>query len=266
MKVVSILLCLLMLSVLSLSATAAQEVKEVKKTVTLNPDGRVSIDTFKGSVTVTAWDRPQVDIQARVEADEESDDQAQTVQNTEVDIEASESSVWIKSDYEKLQDWHSAFDDDNIRFPYVHYTISMPRTAQLTIKDFKSTLKVTGLRSHLKINSFKGPITISGFEGSLDLDTFKSEVRVEFVTLFQRNRIETFKGTVDLVLPKGKGFDLDADIGHGDLDADFEFSVKRLSRGRSRSYRDIEYRGAVNGGGPTLSLRTHKGNYRLRQR
>lgn len=209
-----------------------------------------------------------MDIRARIEADEESDAREQTVQETDVDIDATASSVRIKSDYGKLQDRYSGFwdrsDNDNIRFPYIHYTITMPRTAQLAIKDFKSTIKVADLRSNLTIHTFKGPVTISGLDGSLDLDTYKSEVQVQFANLARGSHIETHKGNIEIIMPKEKGFDLDAELGKGDLDSDFALKISRLNRGWRQH--NTEYHGSVNGGGPVLSLRTYKGSYRLRQR
>src|SRR5438445_11000930 len=37
----------------------AADTKEVHKTVPLDRDGRVSIETFKGSITVTTWERTE---------------------------------------------------------------------------------------------------------------------------------------------------------------------------------------------------------------
>jgi hypothetical protein len=51
---------------LPLAAAAAQaaDTKEVHRTLTLGRDGHVAINTYKGSVTVTTWDKPEVRVDA----------------------------------------------------------------------------------------------------------------------------------------------------------------------------------------------------------
>ena len=56
MKRYSTLFCLLALMAAGSSFAFAQDLKEVRKTVALSAGGEVKIDTFKGSVTVTAGD------------------------------------------------------------------------------------------------------------------------------------------------------------------------------------------------------------------
>ena len=66
---------------LSIAAGAqASDIKEVHKTLALDKDGRVSIHTYKGSVTVTTWDRPEVQIDARIEPGGDDRDDREKVQ------------------------------------------------------------------------------------------------------------------------------------------------------------------------------------------
>ncbi len=72
-----------------------------------------------------------------------------------------------------------------------------------------------------------------------------------------RVEIDTYKGEIEVSLPKTAAFDLDADSGRrGDFRSDFEVGVR--SGGRTRM--------ALNGGGPRLFLTTHKGNLKLSAR
>jgi hypothetical protein len=43
----------------------AADFKEFKQTVPMDANGRFTLDTYKGTIRITAWDQPQVDIQAR---------------------------------------------------------------------------------------------------------------------------------------------------------------------------------------------------------
>lgn len=140
------LLWLLLLGLLSFSPAMGQEIKEVRKTVSLRPDGRVAVHTFKSSVTVTAWDSPTVDIYARIEPDGSGPEESEKVRNTEIRIEASADAISLQSDYQKLRASASnALDETLGSLPFIPYTIQMLRTAKLDIKGHKSQIQVTGL-------------------------------------------------------------------------------------------------------------------------
>lgn len=259
------LLWLLILGFVSAHPAVSQDVKEIKQTAALNADGRVVIDTFKGTIAVIAWDNPTVDIYARIEPDGSGPHETTKVQNTEVQINVSAATVAIKSDYQKLQGWSNGNwgnADENNSLPFIHYTIHMPRTAKLEIKDHKSKIQVTGLRSQCVLNTHKGTVEIAQFDGSLKLNTHKGDVRVQFAGLSGDSEFETHKGDIEIAFPHGRGFQLDSSLGrHGQLDANFD--IQALLSKASR--REKEYQGAVNGGGPRLRLRTFKGSFRLRQ-
>jgi hypothetical protein len=248
------------LGVLALSAAVPDEVKEVRKTLSLNADGRVTIDTYKGSITVTGWDSPSAEIHVRIEPDGWWGNGKESVRNTEIQIDSSPGSVRIKSDYSRVKPWMSwSFFDGSGNLPFVHYTIKMPRTAQLAVKDYKSKIDISDLRSDLTLKTYKGTATISGLDGSMHLDTYKGDVRVRFANLARASRLETYKGEIQIEVPRGSRFDLDSEIGgRGRLDAESE--LKAGARGRYR-----QYRLAVNGGGPALHLKTYRGTFRLRR-
>jgi hypothetical protein len=248
------------------AGAAATDAKEVRKTVDLAPNGRVVIDTYKGWINVASWDRPQVEIFARVEPDESSDDrdQARKVAETDVRIEGSGSEVRIHSDYDRVRahGFLGALGIDSGTLPFVRYEIKMPRTAHLKIKDYKSRTRIAPLASGLDLNTYKGTVEIAGIEGPVRLETYKGEVRVAFAR-FDRSEFETYKGDIEIRMPARTGFELDADAGRrGSLDTDFDVA-QRSSHWRGESRR---HEGAVNGGGPRLILKTYKGSFRIRAR
>lgn len=264
--VVLFLLC----SVVWLNLVAAQASRELKKSVPLDTDGRLVIDTYKGSITITTWDRAEVDVSARIEADnsmwDSRRDEEEKVQETDVRIEGSGREVRLKSDYTKLKRRHRSFwdifDGDTGTLPFVHYTIKMPRTASLKIKDYKSETSVADVKSDISLNTYKGKVRLVGVDGSVDLETYKGDVRIEYSALGTSNRFETYKGEIDITVPRDKGFELEADLSRrGSLRSDFNLE----ERYRSKRDRSKEYRARVKGGGPVLRLETYKGTYRLRE-
>lgn len=243
----------------------SQETREVKKTVDMNKDGEVSIDTYKGSITVSTWDKAQVSIEARIEPDGWNRHNEQKVRDTEIRINDSPGGVRIVTDYDRIKshswDFLGLFGGDSYTLPFVHYTITMPPTARLRIKDYKSDSRIGGVRSAIRLETYKGKVDIEDAGGSFDLETYKGDVRISLSGLSGDSRMETNKGSIELMLPRDARFDLDADIGRrGDLNSDFDLTLKRTHRGEQT------YRTAINGGGPLLTISTEKGNIRVRQK
>lgn len=264
MKKYSFAVCLLALVVAGSSTVFAQDVKEVRKTAQLNAGGEVKVDTFKGSVTVNAWDGNQVEIYARIEPDGVAPDSAKLVQDTEVHIETFGNSIRIKSDYDKVEQRNNFTGDADTSFslPFVHYTIKVPRSTRLTIDDHKSKISVSDLQADLRIDSHKGSISVARHGGGVNLETHKGDARVEFTSFARQSSFDTHKGEIEVVIPGQSGFDLDSEMGKGGK-LDSSYNISSLTQREDRH--EERHRGAINGGGPLLRLSSHKGQIRLRQ-
>lgn len=248
--------------ILAAGIARAADTKEVRRIVPLDRDGRVSIETFKGSVTVTSWDRSEVSIDARIEPDGSDPDQKEKVAQTEIRVNSSGGFVSVKSDYREVRHHHffGFFFGEDGTLPFVHYTIQMPATARLEIEDYKSDIKASNLKADLKLHTYKGTARVSGLDGAARVETYKGDVIVEFARFSNASRFETHKGKVEVRLPGDSRFDLDADSGRrGDIESDFAMTTTR--RG---SWGAVRLTGAANGGGPQLRLTTYKGTLKVR--
>ena len=230
----------------------AADSKDIHKTFPLDSHGSVTVDTYKGSIHVTTWDRNEVDISVRIE--EDGDLFSQSIKRADVHFVTSPSDVRMKSDSE----W---FFLDGVP-PLYQYTIKMPRTASLRIKDYKSESDVSDLAADLQFNTYKGSLHLRNFSSGLTANTYKGDIHAEFAAVTAPVRIDTYKGDIDLRMPRDAKFDLSTDIGRrrGDPDSDFARYV------RTSNSRDRIHRSQVNGGGPEVRLRTYKGELKLRAR
>ena len=193
---------------------AAAESKDIHRTFPLDGRGRVTIDTYKGSIRVSTWDRNEIDVAVRIE--EDGGPFAQTVDRSDVRFDASPSDVRITS----KNQW--AFFLDGVA-PLYHYTVRMPRTASLRIKDYKSESEVSDLAADLRVDTYKGSLQVRNHAGGLAVNTYKGDIRADFGAFTARSSIETYKGSIDLRMPRESRFDLYTDLGRkGDLDSDFE--------------------------------------------
>ncbi|MEM8484579.1 MAG: DUF4097 family beta strand repeat-containing protein [Bacteroidota bacterium] len=251
----------------------AQDTKEVSESIKLSGEGRVVIDTYKGSIDIATWDRETVEIEALIEADKDE----YLVEYTEVRIHKSGKTLRIESDYERAKKAgkRGLFGNKSMSLPYVHYRIRMPHTADLQIDDYKSTIEINDLAADLdletykgeveiddvagevRIDTYKGRVELTNLAGSLEADTYKGYINAEFIAFNGNSAVDTYRGTVELVLPKSAGFDLNADMGKkGDLDSDFDLDdVRVVDKNR--------YRGEVGGGGPDLDIDTYRGEVTL---
>ena len=235
---------------------AADDVKEIRKTLTLSPQGRVSIDTYKGQIKVTTWDQPQVEVHVRIEGDGWGPVDREQVRNTEIEIDSSADSLRLKTRYPKNFGINWPGND----LPLAKYVIRMPRTAQLRIKDYKSEIEVDGLSASLDIDTYKGDVRILRQNGgTVSVKTYKSEARVEFSKLSDRMSFETYRGSYEVSLPRDARFDLDWNGGRRST-LDSSFSMIRPATAN----RGDHFHTRVNGGGPAMTLKGYRGVFRLR--
>jgi hypothetical protein len=246
MKLIMRFVCLLAAATL----LSASDVKEFHQTVPLDPAGHFALDTYKGSIRITAWDQPQVEIHARIVPDTFGWFTG-SVDDVDIRVDHSPGDVRVKSDYH-----HRQFMEGNL--PNVEYTIHVPRRATLSIKDYKSDSDVAGVEGAVDFETYKGAARLNGLRGALHLNTYKGDVHATFASFTAASRVDTYKGEIDLSLPRSSGFNLSTKLErHATLDTDFAQTIRSTSHVRG-------YNGSVNGGGPELHVNSFKGGIRLR--
>lgn len=255
------------------TAAHAQATRTVTRTVELSPDGHLLLDTYKGRMDVSTWDRDAVQVEVQLEADEQ-----ELVDNTEVRFESSSRRLEISEEVseENRSFLQRLFGSGGRKHPAAYYTIRMPRTAQLTIDAYSSDIRVADLEGDLTLDTYSGDAEVQGLGGRISADTYSGDVRVEnaggaaeidtysgdaeisFRVLTGSSSFDSYSGDVTLYLPARAGFELVADLGRGgDLEADFPTDALRVD--------DNEFRGIVGEGGPRLQFDTYSGDLRLRR-
>ena len=247
----------------------AQTTRTVTRTFALDRDGHVELDTFTGSIDVTAWEQARVEVEARIEGDD-----AELVDKTALRFESNDGHLSITVDYDEVKDsqeFLGLFNIGDVDRPPVHITLKMPRTAALTVDDFGSEIAVEGLRADVTLDAFSSSIDLRNVEGTLDLETFSGEVegenlrgqirletfsggaRLQIAGLTADSDFETFSGDVELVLPADAGFELvGEDEAFGELTSDFALRAE-------------EGRRIAGSGGPHIEVETFSGALRLRK-
>jgi hypothetical protein len=252
------------------SIAICQYSREITKTIPLKSDGHLVIDTYKGTITVTTHDKPKVEVNVKIESDEaDSQDAARDVEDTEIEIHSTDNEVTIHTEYKKVErnnrhdfwDWITDPHETSNSLPLVHYTVKMPRTAELRIKDYKSESHIEGLTSYLTLNTYKGTVEVLDLNGGINLETYKGDVHISFAALLNDSYFETYKGKIVVNIPKRIGFELKTDFEKRvNFSTDFDVETHE----RDRKHHHYDYFGKINGGGPTIEFNSEKGDIRLR--
>lgn len=279
MRTVTIAVVLLLLVPMTLVLSSPEGLeKETSKTLDFSPGERLSIETYKGTIHLTSWERDKIEIQATIEAPREVSAEygEEIVEATRVDIRRTRSGVSIRSNYEDVRPQRRFFGSYTNR-PYVHYEIRAPRSLDLKIDDHKSEIEIYGfegalklethkgtiegrdLSGELRIETHKGIVKLTSVRGGLELETHKGNIYVEADSIESRTRLNTHKGTIELSLPESQSATVRADLSKR---ADFrsDFGLDRKKRSRNRFDADL------NGGGPEIYVTSHKGDIRLSRR
>lgn len=266
--------------------------RTVRDTVSLTP-GSVSVENEEGSITVSTWDRDAVAYHVRIVSGQSKN----FADETSIEVENFNQKLSLTSNFEELDpEW--SFGPDvygyGVSTPEVHYTLTLPKTAELTVEDEESEIEIDGLNAalqvettegsvevkdqqgttridahegslavtdiqgDLKVDTHEGSATVEGLRGDLLLDTHEGQAEVNIDSLASVD-VDTHEGRVELTMPRDAGFDLSTEINE---DASFRstFSLDAIRNEGGN------YHGAVQGGGPLVHLRSQEGQIVLNAR
>jgi DUF4097 and DUF4098 domain-containing protein YvlB len=188
---------------------------DFRQTFALGPCGRVLIQNLYGDVSITAWDRDDV----LVEAIKRSPD-PKRLDDARVVVDALSGGLSI----------HTAYSGNDAEHPAsVEYRIMVPRRANLDqVKLVNGGIFISGVAGPVKASSVNGSIRVDNLEGQADLSTVNGKLDAAF------NRVSTNKpiylssvnGPIKLCLPAGASASLSAHNLSGGIDSD----VGRVSR------------------------------------
>lgn len=255
--------------------------KTFEAVVSLEPLGRLALETGRGTVRLTSWDRATVDIQARISAPMAVDgDEAQrSVDGTTIEVRGRRRSVRIRSVYSALP-------------ASVHYEIRAPRDVDLDLTIDRSDTLLDGFegrlllqfdRSDLTANDLTGTIVLdldrgafhgvdlSGaislgldrgqsvvlerVRGSLQFDLDRTSATMREVQIDGDSLIGIDRGDLELQLVPGQALTVEADVtDRSDVSSDLPVTFQQGGR---------RLQGSLNGGGPSLKITADRGSIQL---
>ncbi|MBZ5725391.1 MAG: hypothetical protein LAP87_10365 [Acidobacteriia bacterium] len=265
----------------------------------LKSDGRLSVESFNGSVEISGWDQDTVDISGTKYGP--SQDAADSLK---VSIDNSADAVSIR--VARPSDWRGNLG--------ARFVIKVPRGAQLDrittsngairtedgsgpaklrtsngsirvldlhggldAQTSNSAIELTGIEGDVTAHTTNGHIRTDRVNGSLDATTTNGGVNLQITRPDRPVRVETSNSGVDLALPAGYSRDIRVSTSNGGitLHAPHDINARLVARTSNSSIiSDFDVRvqgelgknrmdGVIGSGGPMIDLSTSNGRIRL---
>jgi hypothetical protein len=129
----------------------------------------------------------------------------------------------------------------------------------ISAKTSSGSIDVTQIGSgDVEAESSSGSVRLRGVRGGLRASTSSGSLTIDGEVAGEW-RISASSGSVDIGLRPSQGFDLDANSGSGRIEVDFPITVTGIQSKRS-------VKGAAQGGGPLLRVRTSSGGISIARR
>jgi hypothetical protein len=271
---------ILAVSFLLAAGEAEAQSKIFERTVHLSSGGSLDLTSSKGSVRLTAWDRDEVEIHARIEADTHasSDYARRSVEATDIDVTTFGNRVTIRPNFANLPNTYWFFAGW-AGTPNIHFEVRAPKRLDVRLNVDRSDTVLTGFEGRIVLETDRSEIQAAGItgsvrakmdrsgnsrfsdiRGSIDVTADRTNLRIGFARIEAGSRIEIDRGDAEVSVSQGQGFELDTSLSKR---ADFDTNLPLPYGGRNRRVRGNPS-GSVNGGGPRLQIEADRSNVRLR--
>lgn len=219
---------------------------EFRQFYTLGSHGRVVIQNLYGDVSITAWDREDVLVEAIMRAPSRKG-----LDDARVVVEPSAGALSIRTMYAGNETGHPAS---------VEYRITVPRSTSLDeVKLVNGGLSIDGVSGPVKATAVNGAIRAQRLGGRADLSTVNGVLEAEFAQIGRARPISlcSVNGPIRLSIPAGAGASLHAHNRSGGIDSEFG----RVLRGQDGQ----QLQAVVNRGGVQIRLENVNGGISIRR-
>ncbi len=203
-----------------------------------------------GGIRVRGWDRGDVLVRARIEAQAGSDaDARRLVAGVHVDTAGGRVRADGPDTSGREESWSVSFE------------LNVPRTAMLTLKTNNGGIAIDDFRGTAVFHAKNGGLALRNVGGDLRGETTNGGVTLDVTGDHWDGSgldVETHNGGINFNLPKGFSAELEAGTTHGRVSIDFPVTVQG-SIGRHLET-------TLGSGGPKLRAITTNGGVTIRQR
>lgn len=215
---------------------------------TLRADGSLSVDAKpNGGIQVTAWDRNEIRVLAKVVSRASSDARAEDLA----------SAISIETDGTIRADGPRTGRNESWS---VSYRISVPANTDLDLSSTNGGVGVEGVRGSMDLSTTNGGMSLRGVGGDVRARTTNGGLSVELSgSSWDGAGLEaiTTNGGVSLAIPENYSAHLVSGTRNGGFDLDFPITVSgRISKSLSTD---------LGSGGATVEVRTTNGGVKIKR-
>jgi len=150
----------LVAAILAATAPPAMAQQQITKRANVAPDATVEVSNVQGRVTITAWDKNEVELVAELESPKD-----------ELEFEATQRNVRIEVDRPKGNYGRGNDQDANL-------TLRVPARARLIVDTVSADIGVTGARGEQSLESVSGEVRTQAFDAAVKAASVSGEVIV----------------------------------------------------------------------------------------
>jgi DUF4097 and DUF4098 domain-containing protein YvlB len=216
-----------------------------QKTYPLRAGGTFALQNVNGSVTVSGWERDEVEVYAKKSTSGDPRD----LDRVSIEVNAHADSVSVETRYPQ---------SDSVAVS-VEYKVRLPYHVDLRrIGTVNGAVSVSGLDTVGELRSVNGSVEVFDGAGRLSVRTTNGNVRVELRQLAPASPVSvgTVNGSVVLALPPDAAANLDLRSVNGDFRSELPVTLQGSLGLRA-------FRGRLGSGGSSIRIRTVNGGIRV---
>ena len=234
-----------------IGVSLAKEQEEFHQTYALNENGQVRLDNVNGKVVITAWDHPEIKVDALKRADNQADLDA-----LKIEITSKPGKIKIHTVYPKWKasQWRKS------NSATVDYEIKVPAQAVLDdIQSVNGDVDIEGVRGHVNASTVNGRLTAKGLNSDSRLESVNGTVEATFEKLDNAKTVslKSVNGKLKLMLPTEANAEVSANTLNGGIHADSALTVKK------RWPVGTDLNGTLGKGGTKIKLETVNGGIQV---
>jgi len=214
--------------------------------IAFSSDGRVSLENINGNVTVTGWERSEVQIDAVKKARDQ-----QRLDEARIEVDASSDSVRIKTKY---PDHHT-----NNNPATVTYELHVPRQARLDHMDLvNGSLTVSQVSGEINGELVNGKTDIRDLSGRANISAVNGTITANYKSLdnVKEIRLKSVNGSINLGLPASPNAEVSVSTVNGGITTDYPLQVKGKFMGHHLD-------GTLGSGGTQIEISNVNGSVRI---
>lgn len=189
---------LLLIGLIQTAPTFAAETGTFSKRISAEPSGRVKISNVSGSVAITAWDRPEIDVQARL---------GSGVERVDVIQENGGGVIKVILRQNSDRDGNAALE------------VRIPADSQLEVSTVSASIVVESVRGKIRLQSVSGEVRTDVAGADMEVKTVSGSIVLRGSGQLADMRVSTVSGSISLT--RGAG-EFEASTTNGEVNAALE--------------------------------------------